>query len=147
MKQRRTEDEPKKEGAKTPFFVFMRQTLFRHLTKGKQRKKSRSEAAESAPESKKERSKYCGIFFFAKQVVLLCTQKVLPLGGDELRANSEKRHKKPPGLFLAVFSAFCVAGGLVAHLGRMKGTTGLKTAFSGIVGFYITTAKQLKNKF
>lgn len=147
MKQRRSEDEPKKEGAKTPFFcVYAANTISGHLTKGKQRKKAAPKPQKAHPKVRKNEVSIAASFF-AKQVVLLCTQKVLPLGGDELRANSEKRHKKPPGLFLAVFSAFCVAGGLVAHLGRMKGTTGLKTAFSGIVGFYITTAKQLKNKF
>lgn len=143
MKRRRTEE----RGGKNPLFLCLcGKHYFGAFNKGGTKGKAAPKPQKAHPKVRKNEVSIAASFF-AKQVVLLCTQKVLPLGGDELRANSEKRHKKPPGPFLAVFSAFCVAGGLVAHLGRLKGTTGLKTAFSGIVGFYITTAKQLKNKF
>lgn len=99
MKQRRSEDEPKKEGAKTPFFcVYAANTFSGHLTKREQRKKAAPKPQKTHPKVRKNEVSIAASFF-AKQVVLLCTQKVLPLGGDGLRANSEKRHKNRQGHF------------------------------------------------
>lgn len=79
MKQRRSEDEPKKEGAKTPFFLCLcGKHFFGAFNKEGTKEKSRSEAAENAPESKKERSKYCGIFFCQASCTFVHTKSVAP---------------------------------------------------------------------
>lgn len=78
MKQRRSEDEPKKEGAKTPFLCLCGKHYFGAFNKGGTKEKSRTEAAENAPESKKERSKYCGIFFCQASCTFVHTKSVAP---------------------------------------------------------------------
>ena len=95
MKRRRTEE----RGGKNPLFcVYAANTISGHLTKGEQRKKAAPKPQKTHPKVRKNEVSIAASFF-TKQVVLLCTQKVLPLGGDELRANSEKRHKNHQGYF------------------------------------------------